>query len=456
MDRVCVSPKLPVTSLPDLPLELLLKIYAMLCARDICHTLTTCRALKAHYLCESIWQELASRFGVYDISQIPVKHRSFRSVYVNMLHKYRSLFGYWVSDALYWNHILHVRWQPSVSNNGVRNVIVGTLLDLETKRHRVNPFDYDPVPKSPIASVVFSISLADNSNCSLDGMQTGSQEPVPLTEMTCSFSHAPHTTSIALGGRRRILLKTSIDEPKREISPFPANNACWLNLAHSLNMEGQFLTMSREDDTPATTTVTDIEHGLNMQGHYILFQNGTKRLTTVLIIGIFLYTEEPGDRLPMQCREKGFSLTCSCYDASVFPDIPHRLSKARWFPLAGVLPLPRGLIPDMIPEAFSELSGLWLGVIPTAGIQAVFLHKATTPAGEFRLRATKVTGDMWIARGHTSWDADLSRPVELESLDEEMVSEFCAVLKRYPDQDTLPPLKLVYAGQARTGLNWNL
>lgn len=439
-------------ALPTLPVELLLDIFAHLPASDISNILATCRALHTHTACESIWQELASRLGVRDISNVPSRFCSFRVVYIHLLHAHRSLFGYWVSDALFWNDVLHVRWQPGDPVNGVQCAIVGSLLDMAVKRVRVNPVTDDAVPQPPIYSLMFSISLVDDAPEAQDKPGAPPQQPLSSTYMSCYFTPEHHATSIVLGRRRKLLLKTVADAPRREITPFPEPDAPWLRRNEHFDTRTFPLdTRLAGDRSIASATVPDRDYGMNQPGEHHSRHWHHRVLTAGS--GIFVYSEDrgPTDNI----GTAAFSLSCRCYDTYACPEIPHHLNSTRWFPLLPPIPAARtSVAPDA--TSIAKLSGLWIGAIPTVNSQMVFLHEGDGVGGKGHLQATKVTGDKWLARGGMSWDANLRKPIELESLPKDIGYEFQRVLGSYASEEALPPITVVYSGVAKTGLNWNM
>ncbi|KAH9928076.1 uncharacterized protein B0H18DRAFT_1084567 [Fomitopsis serialis] len=91
----------------QLPYDILLHISSLLPATDIAHLLSTCQALRPLSYDEYIWKKLSNRVGVHDLTGFG--GRSFRDVYIGLLHTYSPLLGLWAGDHPFTGQILEFR-----------------------------------------------------------------------------------------------------------------------------------------------------------------------------------------------------------------------------------------------------------------------------------------------------------------------------------------------------------
>lgn len=230
-----------MASVVDLPVELLLVLFNLLQPRDVAHVLATCRALRAHALTDSVWRDLAARYGVHDIAHVPEPYHSFRAVYTRLLHSYGPLLGLWASDAPFENAVFRLRWDPG--SGMVSAGIIGELFLLRPlpgfggvpEDAEVEPEDFDlRVPRPPRHVPVLKIGFdAPGESPNVDSANADAYELSPGRTI-CSFN-TPHITSLVglHAPERRIFLNIP-DFVRSPLSHpiYPGANP-WLDLSRA-------------------------------------------------------------------------------------------------------------------------------------------------------------------------------------------------------------------------------
>lgn len=431
-----------MASILDLPVELLLVIFALLAPRDIAHLLSICSALHAYADNESVWCDLAARHGVRDVAHFPARYRSFRAVYTHLLHAYGPLIGLWACDAPFENAVLRVRFEPGgwLEHAG----IVGELFVLRRRSAFVGAGETEEedednndqviqVPRHPqyhrIIKVAFEDAFAPPSANHADIL------PLLHAEMTCSIL-TPHRTSVAC--TRAPPRRIGLNIPDFDRSPlahpaYPTPNAPWLDRERAFGaaMPSTFAMLQPGPD--GSPTAHEIEDAART-------------------IGVFLYSKSDESSASDVLQPCAIEFGCACYDNAFSSGIPHMLSRTRWYPLLpppASPPRPTGdnqttsSASREHPEpVLSELGGLWLGAYGPHGTELLFLEHEPAPpdSAEPRadtastctngeapggtLRAWKVTGDFHVPRGALTWSADLGARIGMDELPAEIVGQF--------------------------------
>ncbi|KAG2187914.1 hypothetical protein INT44_000664 [Umbelopsis vinacea] len=119
-----------------LPREIIQYIFSYADPKSICFVGSTCRRLHELSLYDSIWAQHCHHYGVYkyDAESDAGAPKSYRDIYIRLLHKYGWMLGIWQGDQTYHGSLLVVQWHASL------NLICGSLLEPTAPMYRLRPW----------------------------------------------------------------------------------------------------------------------------------------------------------------------------------------------------------------------------------------------------------------------------------------------------------------------------
>lgn len=361
-------------TISDLPYDVLFELFNYLSATDVSFLLSTCKMMHRHMQDLSIWQRLAARYGLRDLTRF--RGLSAYTVYTQLLHPYGPLLGLWASDYPYKGNIIEFRLLAA--DDAKFAGIIGEvwkfpevkvpdgLPSLPEYAH-ILTISLDP-PWSAIETRDASVSATARVYCS-----AATQSAEAATHMVSIELLPPTNQGLFLQGYRR-----TFSHPD-----FPCEGASWYDGARGL------------------------PH-LKLSSPLIVDQRELVRIYPAVRLPI-IFTSSTSCTKPaaisIHCLS-GPSDECSqLYQPPVpFDDLAP--APPRYYPLKRTIQ--KGVDPDCDDWSLESLAGLWLGVYGQRETECLY---AAWDSSSQELRACKITGDINVPRGAHSWTAKQSDTV---------------------------------------------
>lgn len=361
----------PISSIADLPYDVLLHILRFLSSVDLVRLLSCSRSLYALVSEESIWRSLSALYGLHDIEHFG--GRSWYTLYTRLLRPYGPMIGLWAGDHPYTGGVLDVRLHP-----GDRHIPGGIVIDMWQFR-LLQPEDLDG-PEKPERP--FRIPLVR-----IDFSRTSTPHESPFVRCCCNrrLDSTQHSASIEVmsATNQGHFLRTRHGSYVHPDFPSSESHG-WLDEREPRYPLLRCRPSLVEDQTPQISQ-------LRPRIPTVFTAPTTYRKPKAITI-----------QCPHGCVERirpflGFD--------DVVPSAP------RYYPLRlDVHPEVHPISPDWHPRL---LVGLWLGSHGPHGTECLYFDWDSSLS---ILRAWKITGDENVPRGALSWEVNTADPYPMSQV----------------------------------------
>ncbi|KAI0636461.1 hypothetical protein C8Q77DRAFT_1092862 [Trametes polyzona] len=379
-----------MSSVLDLPYDVLREIFTRLSAVDVLHFLSTSRMLYYPLIDDdSTWYIFCAPYGVTDTSWFG--KRSFRIIYGRLLHRYGPLLGLWCSDCPFAGNIIEFHLVPDRWLRRGELIIVGDIWELA----RSNPNAQRPyfptyiefvqigfVPwKKSTPQTKHDVQISWHLRSERDlGFLVHNGIPPPWVRMDGDGRLATPSLHAIAPTKMTVDLSNLIHPPV--VIPEMTASVPWYDGARRMPCIPQ-------DPEPPPF----LERGYSWYySPTIRYAEGAEKPASIAFFPPPLHVDcdvrLPELHNPQQYFSRDFETLIPRYYPMLFPSRQgENPGSPQWNP--------------------ESLVGLWLGDYGPHGTECLFLeHDATQGV----LRAWKITGDSHVPRGACSWDANLNQP----------------------------------------------
>ncbi|RPD57507.1 hypothetical protein L227DRAFT_506511 [Lentinus tigrinus ALCF2SS1-6] len=357
-----------------LPFDIIHTLFSFTTIRDLVNFCSTCKALHQHLANDSLWKKLCAPYGLRDFTYFG--GLSPFTIYTKLIHPYAPILGLWANDHPFRSNVLEFKLISGDEEE--QGGIVGEVWSFSAHADR------NPIPPSYIRATKISFeSDPGEEEVGQPAYGDGTAEADASVRIFCYSD--PSTPSIRHPARLSVRAETKtrarIQFYRRVVSlpEFPMPSSHWCDETSRL---------PRLPEEP--------ESQLNQSS----------------IIQIY-----PAARLPLIWVEPSsvrkppaMSIRClrpnpeNCPWAALHvPTIPFESLDPR---PPRYYPLRRTILPGVDPRSsnwsLQNMEGLWYGSFGIDGTELLYLTTMDSN-GIAHLVATKITGDVHIPRGYTSW-----------------------------------------------------
>ncbi|PCH36084.1 hypothetical protein WOLCODRAFT_166671 [Wolfiporia cocos MD-104 SS10] len=357
---------LRMSSICDMPYDVLFELFGYLSAVEITNVFSTCRALHNHAPDMSIWQRLCARHGLHDLTHF--NGLSPFTIYTQLLHPYGPLIGLWASDYPYRGSIIEFRlFAGDKSEHGG---IVGELWRFPESFASV-----DGKPQLPeyIRMLKIGFDLPRDKKLRADKSSTAVSAHVICNALQADQSHSGNIEVLPSSYQGYFLQGYRRTFPHPE---FPAPGADW------------------HDNTRGVPRLKpSLPHHIDQRELVRIFP----AVRLPIIFAATTQYQKPA-AISIQCAT--YPGTCPCTH-NLQPFLPFddlAPSPPRYYPLKR--DIHKSVEPESAEWCLETLTGLWLGSYAQNGTECIHIswHDECK-----ELRACKITGDIHVPRGARSW-----------------------------------------------------
>ncbi|OSX65678.1 hypothetical protein POSPLADRAFT_1136065 [Postia placenta MAD-698-R-SB12] len=350
----------------DIPFDIIMVMSRFMSATEVMNLLSSCRKLHSFIDEESIWLHFCSRYGVRD--RQPFVGRSFKEIYTCLLHTYGPLLGTWAGNHPPIGNILEFRLQlgPGMPAAG----IVGEIWHFDRGLPNKSRL-FDDLTRTAVVLITFpdpslGITVVHPSRYA---------QVYCCGDMSRRIVRPPtewHEASLHTLSRLATLTNTDIVSGRYKYPDFPGASS-WYDVLRPFPRLHPLVQVTPNESTSTYVRDRDV-------------------------------TAKPC-AITLGCPSGDSYI--SSYSHRAMSDLGD-LPATYYFPLC--TEVVRGIPPESVEWTPASLRGLWLGDYAEVGTECIHVE---VDEGSSTLRGWKVTGDVFVPRGTTTWDIHIGVPLDI-------------------------------------------
>ncbi|PCH35616.1 hypothetical protein WOLCODRAFT_107578 [Wolfiporia cocos MD-104 SS10] len=379
----------------EIPYDILLRILTNLSATDVVRFLSLSRTLHSQICDDRIWKHRSATSGVSD--PMFLGHRTYYTVYTQLLYVYAPLIGVWAGDHPYTGGIIEFRWESGTGSN--TGCIIGDVWDLHTSDSE----EADGLPQQPQFAAAMKIGFAGDMSDEHRKALADNPHPDQVVALCCKPeppSCRAHTVDLNIMGATRQSAFMSL--PRDGVYRHP-------------DFPSEEVDMWRDDTRPFPRFRVQEQRAVNQ----ISSSRTYLRLLPIMITAPTSYLKPRA--LTMTCalsRCEGLKPPTR-WGMSAMPYAP------RYYPLRVMIT--KGVDPTSEDWTPTSLTGLWLASYRPHGTECIMAHWDERKQA---MLGIKITGDQNVPRGTISWEVDMASQTPYEP------DERRDILARLPTDDS--------------------